>query len=185
MKIITLCAILSGALAEHGDPDDHEDCVAVVHTISEMLSSEESLHNQIEILLAQVCPGSHNPEECVEKLPEFWTQMGRVMWPGYWNPDAQWMCGDMTGLREMTCDECVRGIQGAIELLLSEDTVAAIVKNLSGNAFCVPQYYEEQEQCASVIAHLIPAALPALAAHVDPDRLSEVCNEAVEDTCPA
>ena len=44
---------------------------------------------------------------------------------------------------------------------------------------------EDPEMCASVIAQLIPAALPALAAGFDPAAGNDICNMAVPDTCMA
>ena len=79
----------------------------------------------------------------------------------------------------MTCDECLEGIRGAIEQLF----VAGIVDGLSGDGFCGTE--EDAELCASVIAELIPLALPALAAGFDSERMPEICNMAVSDTCPA
>ena len=83
----------------------------------------------------------------------------------------------------MTCDECLEGIRGAIEQLLSAEFVAGIVDGLSGDGFC----YTEQDAvlCASVIAELIPIALPALAAGINSERMPEICNMAVPETCPS
>ena len=69
-----------------------DDCNAVVNTLATYLSGQESIDNQVEILLAEVCPRTDNPDDCVEKLPAFWNQIAMVLWPGYWNADAEWMC---------------------------------------------------------------------------------------------
>ena len=79
----------------------------------------------------------------------------------------------------MSCYECLEGINGAIEQLLS----AEFVDGLSGDGFCGTE--EDTELCASVIAELIPLALPALAAGFDSVRTLEICNMAVPDTCSA
>ena len=83
----------------------------------------------------------------------------------------------------MTCDECIGGIKATIDQLLSEEFVSGIVEWLSGEEFCGMQ--EDQEMCANVIAELIPAALPALAAGFDPEGSKDLCNMAVADTCMA
>ena len=83
----------------------------------------------------------------------------------------------------MSCYECLEGINGAIEQLLSAEFVDGIVDGLSGDGFCGTE--EDAELCASVIAELIPLALPALAAGFDSERMPEICNMAVSDTCPA
>ena len=81
----------------------------------------------------------------------------------------------------MTCDECTNGIQGAIDQLLSEEFVTGIVEWLSGEEFCGMD--EDPEMCANVIAELIPAALPALAAGFTVEGAQDICNQAVPDTC--
>merc|ERR1711936_644272 len=44
-----------------------DDCTAVVGALATYLSSEESIDNQVAILLAEVCPQAENPDECVEQ----------------------------------------------------------------------------------------------------------------------
>ena len=83
----------------------------------------------------------------------------------------------------MTCDECLGGIQASIEQMLSEEFVMAIVESMSGQGFCAHE--EDPEMCANIIAQLIPAALPALAAGFDPAVGGDICNMAVPDTCMA
>lgn len=65
----------------------------IVDTIANYLSGQDSIDRQVEILLAEVCPQSENPDECVEKLPEFWGRVAMVLWPGYFAPAEEWMCG--------------------------------------------------------------------------------------------
>ena len=83
----------------------------------------------------------------------------------------------------MTCDECLGGIQASVEQMLSEEFMMGIVEALSGEGFCGME--EDPELCAQVIAQLIPAALPALAAGFDPAAGNDICNMAVPDTCMA
>merc|ERR1719511_565642 len=116
-----------------------EDCTAVVNSMSAYLTSEESMMKQVDILLADVCPQVENSEECVAGLPDFWMQVAMVLWPGYYNADAEWMCAPLCKVREITCEECFEG--------------------LSGDAFCGQG--EDPERCATVIQTLIPLALPA------------------------
>ena len=83
----------------------------------------------------------------------------------------------------MTCDECVSGITAAIDQLLSEEFVTGIVEWLSGEEFCGME--EDPAMCAKVIAQLIPAALPVLAASYTEEAAMSICNMAVPDTCMA
>ena len=92
MKLfIALSALLAVACAQA----TYEDCEAVVNTIAAQLTSEESINRQVEVLLAEVCPLDEHPEDCVAGLPDFWVKVAKVMWPGYWDASAEWMCGAM------------------------------------------------------------------------------------------
>ena len=88
--LIALSALL--ALANAISDATCEDCQAVVMTLSAYLTSQESVDRQVEILVAEVCPRSENADECVEQLPAFWAKIAMVLWPGYFNADAEWMC---------------------------------------------------------------------------------------------
>jgi len=164
-----------------------EDCIAVVNTLATFLTSEESLANQIDVLLAEVCPMDEEPEVCVAELPAFWAKIAAVLWPGYFDAEAEWMCGSEENCGEppMTCEECTQGINGAIDQLLLPSTIEGIVMALSGDAFCGQD--NDPQTCEAVIEFLIPVALPALAetGGRDPARMAEICNAAVPDTCPA
>ena len=88
--LVTLSTLL--ALASATSNTRCEDCNAVVSTLATYLTSEESLANQVDILLAEVCPGAEDPEGCVDGLPGFWADIAMLLWPGYWDPEADWMC---------------------------------------------------------------------------------------------
>ena len=90
--LIALSALM--ALASATSEATCEDCQAVVRTISNYLTGVESIDNQVEILLAEVCPRTEDPENCVEKLPAFWGLVAPVLWAGYYNADAEWMCAN-------------------------------------------------------------------------------------------
>merc|ERR1711892_783283 len=128
-----------------------DDCNAVVNTIATWLSGQESIDKQVEVLLAEVCPMDEHPEDCVEGLPAFWNKIAMVLWPGYWDASAEWMCGGM-GTRAMTCDECTEGIMAGVDQLLSDEFVAGIVDALSGDGFCGME--EDPEECSAIMAAL-------------------------------
>ena len=91
-------------------------------------------------------------------------------------------CYNLTGLfREITCEECFDGLKKGVEQLLQEETIAAIVEALSGDAFCAQS--EDAERCAAAIQTLIPLALPALTANPDEEAGMMVCNGAIPDIC--
>ena len=96
--LLSLSALLGLAAAS----SSCEDCTHLVTTMATYLTSEESMARQVEVLLASVCPGTEDPDNCVAKLPEFWMAVGAVLWPGYYDPFAVWMCAkpDVCGAPE-------------------------------------------------------------------------------------
>ena len=70
-----------------------EDCRSLVSEISSYLTSKEGIEKQVEVLLSKVCPKSSKPEECLKGLPAFWAEIAQGLWSEYYNPDAEWMCG--------------------------------------------------------------------------------------------
>merc|ERR1711862_953626 len=173
-KIIMKLIVALSAVLALASGDQCEDCTAVVTTLATYLTTEESISRQTDILLAEVCPGAEDADSCVANLPDFWSRVAMVLWPGYYDPMGEWMCATedicgAPGLKAklaMTCDECLGGIQASVEQMLSEEFMMGIVEALSGEGFCGME--EDPELCAQVIAQLIPAALPALAAGFDP-----------------
>ena len=85
--------------------------------------------------------------------------------------------------RDLTCEECLQGIQASVDQMLSEEFMAGIVEALSGESFCGTM--EDPALCAKVIAQLIPAALPALAEAGAADTTTGpmLCNNALGDVC--
>merc|ERR1711942_474982 len=95
-----------------------EDCTAVVNSMAAYLTSEESVGKQVDILLADVCPQVENPEGCVEALPDFWAQIAQVLWPGYYNAEADWMCAYLCSeveVWDISCEECFQGLQAGVD----------------------------------------------------------------------
>merc|ERR1712008_526027 len=99
-------------------------------------------------------------EGCVEGLPEFWAKIGAVLWPGYYQADADWMCSGQDfcqqEVRDISCDECFGGIQAGVDQLLLESTITGIVDALSGEDFCGAEGCLRILRFAAVIATLIP-----------------------------
>merc|ERR1712121_115976 len=156
MKLLLVC-IAAVTISTSSAKWTCDDCTAVVNSMSAYLTSEESLRKQIDILLTDVCPQVEN------------------------DADAEWMCAPLCKVREITCEECFEGLKKGVEQLLQEETIAAIVEALSGDAFCAQE--EDPERCATVIQTLIPLALPALTANPDEEAGKMVCNGAIPDIC--
>merc|ERR1719184_763229 len=134
--------IFSSALFALAAADTCSDCTAVVSTIAARLSTEESLAAQGAILVGALCPDQNDPAACADSLPEFWNMIAALLWPGYWDPNAEWMCAPICAAPEdtvMTCDDCKMGIQGAIDQLLAVETLDAIVDAFANGDFCTSQ----------------------------------------------
>ena len=38
------------------------------------------------ILVGGLCPTTEDPAQCEANLPEFWSMIAALLWPGYWDP---------------------------------------------------------------------------------------------------
>merc|ERR1712061_791169 len=180
MKVL----LISSLLLAVATADSCSDCTAVVTTIAGRLMSEESLESQKAILVGGLCPGAEDVAQCEANLPEFWGMIAALLWPGYWDPSAEWMCCPICAAPQdttMTCDDCKMGIQAAIDQLLEPDTLDAIVENLA------PEICKDNptEECPAAVDAIIRQGLPLLAAAGDATAFGEACNAAVAGTCPA
>merc|ERR1711963_276757 len=187
MKVL----ILTSAMLALAASDSCSDCTAVVSHIAGRLSTPESLAAQGEILVGELCPGAPDPEACVSGLPGLWNQIAAILWPGYWDPTADWMCADICAAPEdttMTCDDCKMGIQAAIDQLLSEAAMDAIVEAIAP-IICQDNPTEECPAAVhyahSAVDVIIRQGLPALVAAGSDGDFGQACNGAVEGTCPA
>merc|ERR1719367_1668342 len=155
MKVL----ILTSAMLALAASDSCSDCTAVVSHIAGRLSTPESLAAQGEILVGELCPG-------------------------YWDPTADWMCADICAAPEdttMTCDDCKMGIQAAIDQLLSEAAMDAIVEAIAP-IICQDNPTEE---CPAAVDVIIRQGLPTLVAAGSDGDFGQACNGAVDGTCPA
>ena len=92
--IITVFAVIFCISSVVSNADtDCENCIAVVDALSNLLTSQDSLASQVAVLLAEVCPMDEEPEVCAAQLPELWPEIALILWPGYFDPAAEWMCG--------------------------------------------------------------------------------------------
>jgi len=91
MKVLIFLVLASLASADW----TCEECEKVMKVIEMSTVSEEGIKEQIEILVAEVCPKVPNVEECVAELPGFWTKLSPIMWTYAYDPKI-W-CGDLCG----------------------------------------------------------------------------------------
>merc|ERR1712027_124006 len=174
MKVL----ILTSAMLALAASDSCSDCTAVVSHIAGRLSTPESLAAQGEILVGELCPGAPDPEACVSGLPGLWNQIAALLWPGYWDPTAEWMCADICAAPEdttMTCDDCKMGIQAGIDQMF--EAMDQIVEVVSAE-ICKENPTEE---CPMFVEGVLREGLPLLAAAADDASFAQACNAAVEN----
>jgi len=92
MKVLIFIVLASLASADW----TCEECEKVMKVIEMSTVSEEGINEQIEILVAEVCPEVEHVEECVAELPGFWMKLSPTMWTYAYDPKI-W-CGDLCGL---------------------------------------------------------------------------------------
>merc|ERR1711879_466241 len=206
MKVL----IITSAMLALAASDSCSDCTAVTSYIASGLTTPESLTAQGEILVGELCPGSPDPDGCVSTLPGLWTQIAAVLWPGYFDPTAEWMCAGICAAPQdttMTCNDCKMGIQIAFEQLLSEAVMDAIVEGFTP-AICQDTPTDECfDAVDGIIRYGVPIIVTVLAEYGEPVEQvllltigdvsrgpdsgwkmaleSLTCNNAVPGTCPA
>jgi len=163
-----------------------DDCTAVVTVLAYALVSDESIADQQAILVGGLCPTSENPFECWAGLPSLWKAIALTLWPGYYDPSAEWMCGPTCAAPEdvdMTCDGCVAGIQASIDQLLSAEAMDLVVDGFVNSDFC--DQVGGDERCPDILDAVLRQGLPLLAAASNPDDFKAACNAAKPGTCAA
>ena len=86
---IVLAALVSLACSEWSC----ESCTAIVQSLAKHMTSAESIEAQTEILLSEICPTASDADQCIEELPGFWTRVALALWPKYYDPQEDFMCG--------------------------------------------------------------------------------------------
>merc|ERR1712010_139304 len=178
MKAFIFSAVLALAAA-----DTCTDCTAVVNFIAARLTTEESIAAQSAVLVGGLCPTTEDPAACEAGLPGFWAAIAVILWPGYYDPNAEWMCAPICAAPEdtvMTCDDCKMGVQAGIDQMLAPETLDTIVEFLSGD-FCATT---GEDRCPEFVDVIIRQGLPMIYAASDDAAVTETCNAAVEGTCP-
>ena len=146
----------------------------------EVLTNSESIQRQIDLLVADVCPQVTimTPEECVERLPDFWRSAGMFLWNAFFGPAfcpdlANCPTMDMASKEEMTCELCLADMNNTIDTLIEDiDTIADF---MAGDDFCYSgEFPGEEELCVASIRGLLPLSLLSI-----PD----VCREGFPKLC--
>ena len=77
---------------------------------------------------------------------------------------------------EWTCEECTGALVALADYMVQEDTIAEGVNYLQGECFCGRPDQDHTEECPSVIASVVPMALPILGSALV-EQSTEHCQE--------
>merc|ERR1712088_459158 len=176
--------ILTSTLVAIASANTCTDCTAVVNAIVEASISDESINTQQAILVGALCPGAEDPAQCEAGLPDFWKAIALRLWPAYYNPEAEWMCGPTCANPSddpTTCEECCAGLQASLDQLVDPRTIDAIVERFVASDFCstIPD-----ERCPEFLEAVLREGIPILVAGNDPSGYPGFCDFALPGTCP-
>jgi hypothetical protein len=95
------------------------------------LSSEQSLDFQTIAIIESFCPETDDPARCENLLTEFWPIIGTIMYPvfieGYFLCGALNICMRRNALKEWTCENCVKSVNDIADIIISEETITAVM----------------------------------------------------------
>merc|ERR1719347_1398917 len=176
--------IFSSALLAIAVANTCDDCTAVVTVLANGLVSDESIAEQQATLVGGLCPTSEDPAECEAGLPDLWKAFALALWPGYYDPAAEWMCGPTCAAPEdidMDCEGCTGGIQASIDQLVSAEAMDLVVDAFVNSDFCTT--VGGDERCPEILEAVLRNGLPVLASAGNPEDFAEACNDAKPGTC--
>merc|ERR1712098_998754 len=137
-----------------------DECKTAGANLVARLSGEESIAEQIAVLVGALCPGADDPAGCEEGLPTAWPET---------------LCSvndDSPCSREFTCELCLDGISRLADYLADE--IEDIIAFLQGDDFCGK--HPEDPDCAARVDGLMRAAVPVLGAAFI-ESSTEICQD--------
>merc|ERR1711997_290838 len=81
MKVLFIAATL--ALASAGFAPSCDECNVAAAGLLERLTSEESINEQMGILISQVCPQAADAAACEAGLAQWWGDMANCLYPAF------------------------------------------------------------------------------------------------------
>merc|ERR1712135_138419 len=93
---------------------------------------EKNVADQIDLLVAVLCPMTIDPIACDDGLRTYWPAMADIIYSTYLEQNA--VCGQLglcgfKGLRsEATCGDCTDGVNGVASLLVDRKAVKEMIE---------------------------------------------------------
>merc|ERR1711887_201413 len=128
-----------------------EECLAFAGKMQEHLMGEDSVDEQVEMLVANGCSQDADPAQCEAYAREYWPKIAQSAFGTFL--EAKSICQqlgvcDARNVRDTTCDECKQSMTGKV------------IEYLVGDNFCGAT--DHPETCMEVVKKQIPLALPLL-----------------------
>merc|ERR1739849_25133 len=141
-------ATLASLLAVSSAQVTCDECKTAGAAMVARLTGEESIAEQVAVLVGTLCPGAQDPAGCEAGIPAAWPEIAMAMYPVFLEPETVCSANDDSPCaREITCELCLDGI-GRLEAYLTaqeEDIIAF----LQGEAFC--GNHPEVETCQKML----------------------------------
>jgi len=176
-------ALLTACLVAAASADiTCEDCTIFGTNMQAYLMSAESIAEQIEIIVANVCPGATDPAGCESGIRENWEAIAMAMYPVFLNAEDLCMklgaCAQKSLVALPTCDECTGSVAAIADMISSEETINEVVAFLQGDGFCMGD-----ADCSASAAAGMPLIMPVLAAVLTENAAQYCCEQSPSAVC--
>merc|ERR1712020_251757 len=178
MKVLFIAATL--ALASAGFAPSCDECNVAAAGLLERLTSEESINEQMAILISQVCPQAADAAACEAGLTMWWSDMANCLYPAFiggGDPCGQLgLCKVKSVLGDWTCDDCTDIMTRVAEFMKDPETIAQGVGVLTGECFCGAEGHTAE--CPDLVNSLAAPCMEVLSA-VLMETTPELCQDIV------
>merc|ERR1719348_1246597 len=154
MKVLFFHSLAASVCFSSSQEATCEECTTIVGNLVARLTSDESIQEQIAILVGTLCPADPVPEDCEAGIPRAWPEIAAAMYPVFLSADE--LCGPECGT--VTCETCTDGLAQLQEYLAGR--VNEIVHFLQNEGFC--DNHPDVQHCPADMERLIRAAVPVL-----------------------
>merc|ERR1711899_300532 len=176
MKVLFIAATL--ALASAGFAPSCDECNVAAAGLLERLTSEESINEQMGILISQVCPQAADAAACEAGLSMWWSDMANCLYPAFIGAgdacERLGLCKVKSVLGDWTCDDCTAIMTRVADFMKEADTIAQGVAILQGECFCGAAGHTPE--CPGLVAGLAAPAMQVLSA-VLMELTPELCQD--------
>merc|ERR1712107_839320 len=136
-----------------------DECLDFAGKVANM-AEEKNVADQVNLLVAVLCPMTIDPIACDDGLRTYWPAMADIIYSTYLEKNA--VCGQLglcgfKGLRsEATCGDCTDGVNGAASLLVGREKVFEMIELLQG------EICQGNENCNYSVKETMPFAMPVI-----------------------